>query len=175
MQPTDYELMEATAHDVPTILEIVRGAQRRLAAAGIDQWQNGYPNREVIENDIRSSVARVVCHEGRVVAYGAVVYTGERAYEDLRGGEWLTKGTNYATVHRLCVAESSVGRGVGRGFMELVEVDALRHDVASVRVDTHPDNKTMQHLLDSLGYIYCGVVCYESERLAYEKMVVGSL
>ena len=175
MKFSDLEIRGATANDVSEILAIVSGAQHRLAAAGIDQWQNGYPNREVIENDIRSSVARVVCLAGRVVAYGAVVYTGERAYENLQGGRWLTAGCGYATVHRLCVSEGVVGRGVGRGFMEFVESEALRQGVASVRVDTHPDNGTMQHLLSALGYIYCGEVCYESPRLAYEKLVVGSL
>jgi hypothetical protein len=42
-------------------------------------------------------------------------------------------------------------------------------NVASMRIDTHPENKIMQSLISSLGYTYCGDVVIESRRLAYEK------
>lgn len=155
-------------------MAIVGSAQRRLAAADIDQWQNGYPNRERIEQDIRASVGRVLCVEDSVVAYGAVVYTGESAYDALQGGQWLSEG-DYATIHRVCVAQSAVGRGIGRLFMECAESEARERGVASIRVDTHPDNRIMQSLLSSLSYTYCGTVVYESLRLAYEKLMVESL
>ena len=157
--------------DVERIVEIVRSAQRRLREAGIDQWQNGYPNRQSIESDVAHGYGRVICHEGRVVAYGALTYDGESAYDHLQGGVWLTEGVGgYLTIHRLCVADEALGRGLGRLFFVLAEEEA-RVRVGSVRVDTHPDNRLMQHLLTSLGYCYCGTVTYESLRLAYEKVL----
>ncbi len=156
--------------DVETIVEMVRGAQQRLAASGIDQWQNGYPNPQRIAEDIGSGVGRVLCVDEQEVAYGALVYTGEAAYDNLRGGKWLTEGRNYATIHRLCVAAEAVGSGKGRLFMELAESESRSRGVGSIRVDTHPDNRVMQSLIASLGYIYCGTVEYESPRLAYEKV-----
>lgn len=157
----------ATTQDVEFALAAVRGAQERLRRAGINQWQNGYPNRERIEEDVRLGVGRVLVAGGWRVAYGVVTYDGEAAYDNLHGGEWLTSGAPYATIHRLCVAEEMVGRGYGRAFMESAEREAVGR-VGSIRVDTHPDNLTMQHLVASLGYRYCGVVEYESPRLAYE-------
>lgn len=171
MREDNYTLRLAKAEDITTILEFVGGAQHRLAEKGIDQWQNGYPNRGRIEEDILARVGRVLCFEGRTVAYGAVVYTGECAYHNLQGGRWLTEGTSYATIHRLCVADEMVGKGVGRAFMTLAEEEAVQHGVASMRVDTHPDNRIMQSLIASLGYTYCGTVTYESPRLAYEKVL----
>ena len=164
----------AAKEDVADVMAIVGEAQRRLAAQGIDQWQNGYPNTQRIVEDVRAGVGRVLCDtEDRVVAYGAVVYTGETAYDSLSGGVWLTEDNHYATIHRLCVAESVVGRGVGRLFMELAESEVVDKGLRSIRVDTHPDNKVMQRLIGSLGYIYCGTVVYESPRLAYEKIING--
>lgn len=161
------ELVVAEIGDVEFALRSVRGAQERLARAGIDQWQNGYPNRERLEEDVRLGIGRVLVADGQRVAYGVLTYDGERAYDDLRGGEWLTSGAAYATIHRLCVAEEEVGKGYGRAFMECAEREAAMR-VASIRVDTHPDNLIMQRLISSLGYRYCGVVEYESPRLAYE-------
>ncbi|MBR5829733.1 MAG: hypothetical protein IKY63_00565 [Tidjanibacter sp.] len=161
------ELRVAEKGDVEFALRSVQGAQGRLARAGVSQWQNGYPNRERLEEDVRLGIGRVLMADGQRVAYGVVTYDGERAYDGLRGGEWLTSGAAYATIHRLCVAEDVVGRGYGRAFMECAEREAATR-VASLRVDTHPDNLVMQQLISSLGYRYCGVVEYESPRLAYE-------
>lgn len=175
MKDCGYSLRPAEAEDITTILEFVGGAQRRLAESGIDQWQNGYPNRERIENDVLAGVGRVLCIDGRAIAYGAVVYTGESAYNNLQGGSWLTEGTHYATIHRLCVADEEVGKGVGKAFMALVEKEVALRGVASIRVDTHPDNRIMQSLISSLGYTYCGTVTYESPRLAYEKRLTPNI
>ncbi|MBQ2248201.1 MAG: GNAT family N-acetyltransferase [Tidjanibacter sp.] len=169
IHPTPHIFRPAEEGDVERIVDMVREAQARLRGAGIDQWQNGYPNRGRIEEDLRLGYGRVVVAEGRVVAYGAVTYDGEPAYDHLEGGSWPIGG-DYATVHRLCVAEDAVGRGWGVAFMELAEREAAGR-VPSIRVDTHPDNRTMQHIVSRLGYAYCGVVWYESSRLAYIKLL----
>ncbi len=173
----------ATEADVECALAMVEGAQRRLRLAGIDQWQNGYPNRERLEEDVRLGWGRMLVVGDRVVAYGAVTYDGEPAYDGLTDGFWIDVPTevevcadrgacHYATVHRLCAAEDTVGEGYGRVFMRAVEKEAaMNTGIRSVRVDTHPDNAIMQRLLSSLHYAYCGHVYYESLRLAYAKLL----
>ncbi len=170
MENEKYRFRRACADDLGRIEEIVHAAQRRLRESGIDQWQNGYPNREVIERDMALGYGRVVCLAGRVVAYGALTYDGESAYNDLQGEGWLTSDGEYLTIHRLCVADEVLGLGVGRLFFAFSEGEA-RARVASVRVDTHPHNRIMQHLLTRLNYRYCGTVKYESLRWAYEKLL----
>ncbi|MBR2072596.1 MAG: GNAT family N-acetyltransferase, partial [Alistipes sp.] len=103
---------QATPHDLPTIYEILEGAIRRLGAMGVDQWQHGYPNRERIAQDVAEGVGYVIDEEDRVVAYGAVIFTGEEAYRAIEG-RWLTDEENYVVVHRMCVAEEVVGHGFG--------------------------------------------------------------
>jgi ribosomal protein S18 acetylase RimI-like enzyme len=60
--------------------------------------------------------------------------------------------------------------GFAKQFMLAAEAMASER-VASMRIDTHPDNKIMQKMVDSLGYTYCGDVVIESRRLAYEKLL----
>ena len=91
---------KAKIDDVETVEQIMLAASGRLGAAGIDQWQRGYPNRTSVERDVADGVGYVVCDGEQIVAYGAVIFTGEVAYNDLTGGEWLTSG-EYAVVHRL--------------------------------------------------------------------------
>lgn len=165
---------QATLDDIDRIAEIIRHASQRLHQAGIDQWQRGYPNRQSIENDVDNSVGMVLCLGGEILAYGAVIFTGERAYDNLTDGKWLTpsdtSAPRYAVIHRLCVSEIFVGMGFAKQFMTAAETMAAER-AESMRIDTHPDNKIMQGLITSLGYTYCGDVVIESRRLAYEKML----
>lgn len=161
---------KATTADIDTIERMIKAASGRLGAAGIDQWQRGYPNRSSIENDVEAGVGMVLALGNEVLAYGAVIFTGEPAYDDLTGGQWLTDG-EYAVVHRLCVSEIFVGMGFAKQFMSAAETMAAER-VKSLRIDTHPDNKIMQGLVKRMGFTYCGDVVIESRRLAYEKIIV---
>lgn len=160
---------KATVDDISAVAEIMAAASRRLGAAGIDQWQRGYPNRSSVERDVEDGVGVVLCEGDTILVYGAVIFTGEPAYDDLTGGEWLSS-VEYACVHRVCVNEIFVGMGFSKRFMEAAEAMAAER-VQSIRIDTHPDNKIMQGLIRRMGYTYCGDVVIESRRLAFEKLL----
>ena len=156
--------------DVPAIMTLVEAAVRRLAAMGVDQWQDGYPNRGRIEQDVAEGIGYVIEENDRVVAYGAVIFTGEDAYRAIEG-RWLTDEENYVVVHRLCVADEVVGQGFGRHFMEAVE-QFSRGRVRSFRVDTHADNRVMQSLLPRLGFTRCGTIRIDGRPFeAFEKII----
>lgn len=106
--------------------------------------------------------------QGNVVAYGAVVFDGEPAYDAIEGA-WLTDG-DYVVLHRMAVADGEKGRGVATEFMRRVEAMACGRGTGSMRVDTNFDNRYMLRMLGRLGFVYCGKVRYRSgERLAFEK------
>ena len=46
------EFRKSIKSDVSRIMEIIRQAQEYFKLQGINQWQNNYPNKEVINNDI---------------------------------------------------------------------------------------------------------------------------
>lgn len=156
--------------DVPAIMTLVEAAVRRLAAMGVDQWQDGYPNRGRIEQDVAEGIGYVIEEADRVVAYGAVIFTGEDAYRAIEG-QWLTEGENYVVMHRMCVAEEVVGQGFGRRFMEAAE-QLSRGRVRSFRVDTHADNRVMQSLLPRFGFTRCGTIHINGRPFeAFEKII----
>lgn len=160
----------AMPEDVPAIMTLVEAAVRRLAAMGVDQWQDGYPNRGRIEQDVAEGIGYVIEENDRVVAYGAVIFTGEDAYRAIEG-QWLTEEENYVVVHRMCVAEEVVGQGYGRRFMEAAELFS-RDRVRSFRVDTHADNRVMQSLLPRLGFTRCGTIRIDGRPFeAFEKIL----
>ena len=65
------------------------------------------------------------------------------------------------------VAKEAAGKGVAQTFLQgLIEGEKG----PDFRCDTHPDNLVMQHLLEKLGYHYCGKVPIDGVRLAYQKI-----
>ena len=54
--------------------------------------------------------AKAAAAQGNVIAYGAVVFDGEPAYDAIEGA-WLTDG-EYVVLHRMAVADGEKGRGV---------------------------------------------------------------
>ena len=151
---------QAVAADLERAIEIMNAAIVRLGAAGVDQWQHGYPNAERLVHDVEEGIGYVLVKDDEVVAYA-----------EIADGEWITSEGDYAVVHRMCVAEEHVGKGYGRRFMAEAERVAARSK-RSMRVDTHADNKVMQHLMPSMGYTYCGIIYFESRYLtAFEKIL----
>lgn len=156
--------------DLEEIMTIIADAVGRMLREGKQQWDETYPTSQHIATDIRNSDAYVIENERSVIAYGAVVFTGEEAYESLRGA-WLSDQP-YVVVHRMAVAQTLQGRGLARIFLESTESLAQSKGIGSFRIDTNFDNFPMLHLLDKCGFTYCGDIRYSGGvRRAYEKLL----
>ena len=134
-------IRKAVTEDLEGILEIVTDAQRSLKKRGIDQWQNGYPNRESILSDIGMDIGFVVfCEEG-ILAYAAIIINGEPEYKNL-DGKWLSD-QDYVVIHRVCVRKGHTRQGLASALMRKAEETALQHNALSFKIDTHKDNGFM--------------------------------
>ena len=89
-------------------MSILADGRASLAALGIDQWQGGYPHRAVIEDDTARGDSYVVEADDRIVATAMIGFSGERDYDRIEEGSWLTSCTSerpcYGVVHRVAVA-----------------------------------------------------------------------
>ena len=162
-------------------MDIIEDGRRALGALGIDQWQGGYPHRAVIEDDTARGDSYVVEADDRIVATAMIGFSGERDYDRIEEGSWLTSCTSerpcYGVVHRVSTAAESRGRGAAVFAMAGAEGLARERGAASVRVDTHPGNVPMQRLLEKHGYERCGTIEVrdvfgrQKRRVAYERLL----
>ena len=157
-------ILPATEADLQAVIELVAQGRAALARQGVDQWQDGYPAPGHISADIGRNRGYVLCKPGvegplSVIAYGAVVFDGEPAYDAI-DGQWLTD-------------EPYVLRGVAAALLREAAREALVRGIRSFRIDTHPDNGPMRALLVREGFACRGKVRYEAVRLAYEKPILG--
>ena len=162
---------KAADSDVPAIMAILKMAVRQMLAEGKQQWNENYPNEIHVRADIDKGVGYVLEKDKEIVAYAAVVFDGEPAYNSL-DGKWLSD-EKYVVVHRMAVSQTMKSKGLGRVFMETIEEYARTLGVKSFRIDTNFDNYAMLALLTKLGFTYCGEIQYESgSRKAFEKLII---
>lgn len=166
----EYLFRKATILDTDDIMRIIDFARQQMLSEGKHQWDENYPARIHIENDIRDGIGYVIVADGKTAAYGAIVFTGEPAYTTIKGN-WLSDQP-YVVLHRIAVAKEARGKGLGARFMQEVEQQALKKGIHSFKVDTNYDNERMQHTFKKQGFTYCGEVSYpKGSRLAYEKLL----
>ncbi|WP_312186177.1 GNAT family N-acetyltransferase [Lactococcus raffinolactis] len=160
---------KAKLTDLSEIVAVIESARAFLKAQEIDQWQkSAYPAAADVRSDIENNVAYVLKVDGKVAAYAAVMTGFDPAY-DLIHGVWRNDSHDYVTVHRMAVSTAFRGQALGQGFLTSVfETFSTYQDF---RVDTHPDNQIMQHILTKLGFEKCGVVMFEGARWAYQKVL----
>lgn len=164
----NYLFRKANASEVPQIWEIIQQAIVRRKNDGSQQWQDGYPNENVIKQDITKGIGYVLIDDNIVAGYAAILFNDEPAYEQLKG-TWLTNG-DFAVVHRVAISDDYLGKGLAQKIFLFTEDLAKGNNIFSIKVDTNFDNIPMLKILEKLGYSYCGEVTFRgSFRKAFEK------
>ena len=156
--------------DLPVMLKIYQHARELMAANGNPtQWGNTFPREEVILDDIRQQRTMLLVDEAdgkeRVLAQLALCTGEDPTYAHIDGA-WLDNDA-YVTIHR--IAASGLVRHAARDCIRW----ALKH-YGNVRADTHPNNKAMQHVLESSGFARCGLIQLldrpvDTTRIAYQR------
>ena len=132
------EIRLAFPNEVDAIMQVMEDAKKCLADAGSDQWQNGYPNADIIIEDIISGQAYVALEEGELLAYAAVTKSPETAYEAIYEGKWQAGESEYLVFHRIAVAADVQGQGVAQTFLEGLTWDYILNNNISIWITILP-------------------------------------
>lgn len=170
------EFTRAKQEHLTVLCKITEDAKAQLKRLDLDQWQKGYPNEAVWASDIEKGISRVAVENGEVLGAFMFQTAPEVSYAKIDGA-WLTSGTTYASLHRVCVAEESKGKGVAGAMFRHAFDLAKQAGLPSVRIDTHEGNLPMRRALEKAGFTLCGTIYLVggSEdgdlRVAYEKIL----
>jgi hypothetical protein len=128
------------------------------------QWINGYPSEEIIMNDIENGYGYVVV-DVFIVSYFAFIPSPEPTYAKIYDGQWLDDTLPYHVVHR--IGSTPTSHGI---FKTIMDWCFSNDEHRNIKIDTHRDNRIMQHCILSYGFTYCGIIYLANgdERLAYQ-------
>ncbi|UQS87310.1 GNAT family N-acetyltransferase [Nicoliella spurrieriana] len=150
-------LRVATEDDLDSIISIIKDAQGLLKADGSNQWQNGYPTRQIIMNDIQSGSNYVLIVDGKVAAT-AYLMGGEEPTFNTIEGSWNRPNEQYITIHRIALASQYHGLHLGSYLLSNLITVSVMKGYQNIRFDTWPVNKRMQGLGERFGFEYRGMI-----------------
>lgn len=163
LRPTQMEELDLA-------MAMIDAAKVHLHDQGIDQWQDGYPNRPYLEQDITQGKGFFAVDGQEILGYLCIDFGGDPSYDDIEG-QW-DNDLPYVVVHRMAFSPLARGRGLSGTVFNLVEDMAVAAGIYSFRVDTDQGNKKMQHILKKQEFTYRGVILFDnSEKIAFDKKI----
>lgn len=155
-------IRKGTLSDLDEIMRVYAAAKKYMVATGNKtQWNNGYPQRELIENDIAKEQC-YVCEENGIHGVFAFILGADPTYSYIEDGAWKNERP-YGTVHR--IASDGKTRGIFNASL-----DYCKTVIPDLRIDTHADNHVMQKLILNYGFERCGIIYIDdgTPRIAYQ-------
>ncbi|MDL2291773.1 GNAT family N-acetyltransferase [Bacteroides sp. OttesenSCG-928-F21] len=159
------KVRKAEPEEIDILMGIYAYAREFMKQTGNgNQWINGYPSREQILNEVHEGFCHV-CLTDEDEITGAFYFRegNDPTYDKIYEGNWLNDAP-YGVVHRL--AADGRHKGVGTFCLRW-----CYEQCRNMRVDTHQDNRIMQHLLEKEGYTRCGIIYIlnGTSRIAFQK------
>ena len=158
-------IRQATSPDLSHILVIYAHARRFMAEHGNPtQWCNARPT----EADISARIARnelfILEDSDGIHGVFAFILREDPTYHVIENGQWLSDAP-YGTIHAVA-SDGSI-----HGFLTQIVTYCLQ-TIRHLRIDTHPDNLIMQHVITKNGFTKCGIIYVAdgTPRLAYERL-----
>jgi ribosomal protein S18 acetylase RimI-like enzyme len=143
--------------DIPEIMALISAAVKAMHARGLYQWNDEYPNREIITGDVAAGTLYKI-NNGKTLA--GVVVLNEESVPHYASLKWATDDPHPLIVHRLCIHPDFQGRGLAKKLMSFAEEYALKQGYRNIRLDTSTVNQTALGLYDRLGYRRVGIISF---------------
>lgn len=160
------EIRKARPDDLDKIMAIYADARAYMRAhQNAEQWENGYPKRELILSDMAQGYCHVCVENGEIVGTFCYFFGEDPTYLRIYDGAWLNDAP-YGVLHRIAVAMH--GKGVA-SFCFAYCLAACKN----LKIDTHRDNIPMQRSLAKNGFVRCGIIHLSdgAERIAYQRVL----
>lgn len=161
------EFFRACQNDLASLMNLYHAAIQHMDAHKIFQWDEIYPDEQIIREDIASGLMTV----GRVDGNIAVAFSLETCTEgEYEPAAWHYLEPRFVVLHRLCVHPDFQGRGLAREAMDYLEQLVLQRGIYAIRLDAFSCNPAALHLYDSRGYEKAGEIQYRKGLFyLYEK------
>ena len=160
----EYQIRKALREDLPRIEEIYAYARKFMAETGNPhQWGNTTPETCLLEDDIEKGDLYVLMSDHRIRGVFYFYIGPDPTYGTIEDGQWRSD-TPYGTIHRIA--------GDGAGGVLAAAVAFGKERINHLRIDTHHDNKIMQHAVVKYGFQRSGIIhlANGSPRIAYDLL-----
>ncbi|HLV13587.1 MAG TPA: GNAT family N-acetyltransferase [Xanthomarina sp.] len=150
----------ATYKEIDSILAVTIACAVSMKNAGVFQWNEDYPNKEVFSKDVLRSELYVLEVQSEVVGCIVISTFMDEEYIPIK---WLTPNSNNIYIHRLAVHPRMQGKGYARKLMDFAETHAKENYCTSIRLDTFSKNQRNQKFYELRNYKHVGEIHFPNQ------------
>ncbi|MGI5970585.1 MAG: GNAT family N-acetyltransferase [Oscillospiraceae bacterium] len=157
----DIVFRRALISDCDDVFRLFEQAVREMNRRNIPQWDEVYPDRDTLLQDIFKEQMHIGLIDGRI----ACAYVVNSEYdEQYKNGNWRYPDASYRVIHRLCVSPDYQNKGVGAAAVRHIEQSLRSEGVEAVRLDAFTLNPFALRLYEKLGYSVAGFADFRKGR-----------
>lgn len=148
---------KATENELNEVICLYKSVTQNMIDNGLFQWDERYPNDELISYDISQGELHIGKVDGKIICAFVLNSFSDDEYET---GRWSEKSEPYLVLHRLCVSPDYQNRGAGQTVLKFAEEVCRKNNCRSVRLDTFTQNAVAVGLYKSSGFKIAGEVLW---------------
>lgn len=165
-------LHKASISDLGELHMLTKSCAAYLIENEIFQWNENYPSKEILKNDIKLEQIWKLEKQNKVVG---IIVLSEIEDEEYKNVKWLTQNSKNIYVHRLAVHPNFQGKGFAKELMNFAENFAQTNNYDSIRLDTFSQNKKNQKFYENRKYIKLENIYFPNQSklpfYCYEKII----
>lgn len=165
-------IKKASKQDLDQLLTVVKSCGKNLIDQGIFQWNEEYPKREDLLEDIELQELWKLEDKNSIIGLIVLTENEDAEYQDVK---WLTKNYKNLYIHRLAVDPKFQGKGYAQKLMDFAEKYAMENGYYSIRLDTFSQNKRNQKFYEQRNYIKLESIYFPKQSAfpfyCYEKIM----
>ncbi len=158
--------------NLDAIFSLTKSCAKHLIENEIFQWNEYYPSKEVLKNDIELNQLWKLVENNLIIGIIALTEIEDVEYKSVK---WLTENDTNLYIHRLAVHPNYQGKGYAQQLMNFAENYAKEHNYDSIRLDTFSKNIRNQQFYEKRNYIKLESIYFpkQSEHpfYCYEKVL----
>jgi len=164
-------IRKANKTDLENIMKMYKSCVTGMLENGIDQWDDSYPNTEIISEDLNVGTYYVAEIDGTIIGGVNIDKNQDDTYLAL---DWKDQSDSFLVVHRLGVKEEFWNKKIGKDLMLFTEKLVIEKGLKSIRLDTYSGNPKAMEFYRRLGYSELGTIDLKTDKDKYycfEKII----
>jgi len=164
-------IRKANKTDLENIMKMYKSCVKGMLENGIDQWDDTYPNTEIISEDLNVGTYYVAEIDETIIGGVNIDRNQDDTYLTL---DWEDKSDSFLVVHRLGVKEELWNKKIGKDLMLFTENLVIEKGLKSIRLDTYSGNPKAMEFYRRLGYSELGTIDLKPDKEKYycfEKII----
>ena len=164
-------IRKANKTDLKNIMKMYKSCVTGMLENGIDQWDDTYPNTEIISEDLNVGTYYVAEIDGTIIGGVNIDKNQDNTYLTL---DWEDKSDSFLVVHRLGVKEEFWNKKIGKDLMLFTEKLVIEKGLKSIRLDTYSGNLKAMEFYRRIGYSELGTIDLKPDKEKYycfEKII----